>query len=286
MRRACALAFVLAFCCAVETAAQPPEAGRKQARAIRVGAGTIVIDGRLDEEVWSRRPAIADFVQKEPAKGARLPTRFRSTFAYDDTALYVGARMSSEHAPIQAPLGRRDDVGQAEYIMVALDTYLDHRTAYSSASPRRASGSIASIRPMPRTSTPIRSGVGGRTRVDGDGWTAEMWIPLSQLRFNASDEQVWGLNVLRFVPSNNESDTGLPCRGPRRPGRRVRRAARYRRREAAASPRAAAVCRRLVNAHRQPRSPQPVRRWEESGGARRRGREDRLRIRTSRSTRP
>ena len=52
------------------------------------------------------------------------------SFAYDDTALYVGARMSSEHAPIQSPLGRRDDVGQSEYIIVALDTYLDHRTAY------------------------------------------------------------------------------------------------------------------------------------------------------------
>jgi hypothetical protein len=33
-----------------------------------------------------------------------------------------------------------------------------------------------------------------------------MWIPLSQLRFNAHDQQVWGLNVLRFVPSNNETD--------------------------------------------------------------------------------
>jgi len=33
-----------------------------------------------------------------------------------------------------------------------------------------------------------------------------MWIPLSQLRFNARDEQVWGLNVQRFVPSNNEED--------------------------------------------------------------------------------
>src|SRR5580765_6153325 len=33
-----------------------------------------------------------------------------------------------------------------------------------------------------------------------------MWIPLSQLRFNAGDEQVWGVNVLRFVPSNNETD--------------------------------------------------------------------------------
>ena len=70
MWRACALAFVLAFCCAVETAAQPPEAGRKQARAIRVAAGTIVIDGRLDEEVWSRPLAIADFVQKEPSEGS------------------------------------------------------------------------------------------------------------------------------------------------------------------------------------------------------------------------
>jgi hypothetical protein len=45
-----------------------------------------------------------------------------------------------------------------------------------------------------------------RTRVEEHAWTAELWIPLSQLRFNARNQQVWGLNVQRFVPSNNEMD--------------------------------------------------------------------------------
>jgi hypothetical protein len=36
------------------------------------------------------------------------------------------------------------------------------------------------------------------------GWTAEMWIPLSQLRFNDRSPQVWGLNVRRWIPSRNE----------------------------------------------------------------------------------
>ena len=96
MRRACALAFVLIFCGAVEAAAQQPEAGRKQARATRVAPGAIVVDGRLDEAVWSRTTAIADFVQKEPSEGRAPSDSIQVTFAYDDTALYVGARMSSD----------------------------------------------------------------------------------------------------------------------------------------------------------------------------------------------
>src|SRR6266545_4776524 len=207
MRRACALASVLAFCGAVEAAAQPPEAGRKQARAIRVAPGTIVIDGRLDEAVWSRTPAIADFVQKEPSEGSAPSDSIQITFAYDETALYVGARMSSAHAPIQAPLGRRDDVGQAEYIIVALDTYLDHRTAYgfgvTASGVRLDRFYPADAEDFDATSDPVWE---ARTRVEASGWTAEMWIPLSQLRFNAADEQVWGVNVLRFIPSNNETD--------------------------------------------------------------------------------
>ena len=49
-------------------------------------------------------------------------------FAYDDGALYVGARMYSA-APIQAPMGRRDEGEQAEHLLVSLDTYLDRRTS-------------------------------------------------------------------------------------------------------------------------------------------------------------
>ena len=111
---------------------EPREPGRKQARAIRVADGAVRLDGRLDEAVWQDAPPVTDFTQKEPVEGA-IATEFTDVrFLLDDSALYVGARMRSANpAAIQAPMGRRDVVDQAEYIQLSLDTYLDRRTAYS-----------------------------------------------------------------------------------------------------------------------------------------------------------
>jgi hypothetical protein len=95
-------------------------------------------------------------------------------------------------------------VAQSEFIIIALDTYLDHRTAYgfgvTASGVRLDRYYPADADDFDATVDPVWE---ARTRVDSSGWTAEMWIPLSQLRFNARDEQVWGLNVQRFVPANN-----------------------------------------------------------------------------------
>ena len=185
--------------------------GRKQAVAARVPLDSIRVDGRLDESVWRLATPIADFVQKEPVEGALPTERTEIRFVYDDGALYIGARMYSGAGPsgIQAPLARRD-VGarQAEYILISLDTYLDRRTAYSfgvTASGVRldhyhASDTEGSV---DRRFDPVWEAA---VAVDGQGWTAEMWIPFTQLRFTEGQEQVWGLNVQRWIPSKNEAD--------------------------------------------------------------------------------
>ena len=206
MRRLLCAGLIVLLCDVVANA-QQPEPGRKQAVAIRLQNGAIVVDGRLDEPVWHGAPVISDFVQKEPDEGAAPSDRIQVSFAYDDTALYIAARMASERAPIQSPLGRRDVVGQSEYIIVALDTYLDHRTAYgfgvTASGVRLDRYYPADAEDFDATVEPVWA---ARTRVEEHAWTAELWIPLSQLRFNARNEQVWGLNVQRFVPSNNETD--------------------------------------------------------------------------------
>jgi len=207
MRRFWWIAVALALGSAAVVHAQQPESGRKQARAIRVTPGAIVLDGRLNEDVWTKAPAITDFIQKDPVEGSAPSDRIEVSFAYDDTALYVGARMSAEHAPIQAPLGRRDEGSQTESVVVVLDTYLDHRTAYgfgvTAAGARLDCFYAADEDKCDAETNPVWL---ARTRVEPSGWTAEMWIPLSQLRFNLRDEQVWGLNVYRFVPASNEWD--------------------------------------------------------------------------------
>ena len=187
-------------------AAQTPSDGisRPEARAVRVADGSIRLDGRLDESIWQTAPALTRFVQKEPDERAPATDRTEIRFVYDDDALYVGARMWSTGA-VQAPLGRRDGGDQSEHLIVSLDTYLNRRTA--STFGVTASG----VRLDRYHSTDDDFGDDGfdpvwqaRSIVDENGWTAELWIPFSQLRFNDRSPQIWGLNVRRWVPSRNE----------------------------------------------------------------------------------
>ena len=96
---------------------------------MRVSEGAVRLDGRLDEAIWTTAVPISDFIQREPDEGAVPTDRIEVRFVYDDSALYVGARMFSSGA-VQSPLGRRDDAEQVEYLQVELDTYRDRRTAY------------------------------------------------------------------------------------------------------------------------------------------------------------
>ncbi len=186
------------------------EALRKQVTAIRVEGGAIRVDGRLDEAVWQDALPITDFIQKEPNEGAAPTERMEVRFVYDASAIYVGARMHSvDPSRIQAPLGRRDDgESQAEHIIVSLDTFLDRRTAYSFG----VTASGVRLDRYHRSDTENNTDDGfdpvweARTRIDDLGWTAELWIPFTQLRFGTQSEQVWGLNVRRFTPTLEEED--------------------------------------------------------------------------------
>jgi hypothetical protein len=90
---------------AVPARAQEPAPGPKEARAVLIEGRAPVLDGRLDDDVWSTAPAISDFTQKEPTEGAAATERTEVRFAYDHAALWVGARMhASDPTKIQAPV--------------------------------------------------------------------------------------------------------------------------------------------------------------------------------------
>jgi hypothetical protein len=181
--------------------------GPKRATAVRTDQ-VLHLDGRLEELAWQSAPAIADFVQKEPTEGALPSERTEVRFLYDERSLFVGARMYSSNAnAIQAPLGRRDEgTAQSEHIIVSLDTLFDRRTAYSfgvTASGVRIDRYYGSDNHETFDSTfdPVWQ---ARTSIDESGWTAELWIPFSQLRFSRDVDQVWGLNLERFIPTHEE----------------------------------------------------------------------------------
>jgi len=184
------------------------------AQAVRVANGSIHVDGLLDDHVWGQAVPIQDFIQKEPNEGTPPSENTQVRILYDDHALYVGARLEIRESPaIQAPLGRRDGIeDQAEYLLVSLDTFHDRLTAYGFGV--TATG-VRLDRFYPRDEEnnfdegfdPVWR---ARTNIQDDSWTAELWIPFSQLRFNDDTELVWGLNIQRFIPTLNEMDYWVP----------------------------------------------------------------------------
>jgi hypothetical protein len=209
MARPLFLVLLLGATAAVAAAQEHPA---KQARAHHVGRDAVRVDGQLDEPVWRQASTISDFVQKEPVEGAAPSQRTEVQFVYDDDALYVSVRAWGGQTHLQAPLGRRDAGDQAEHVFVSLDTHRDRRTAYTfgvTASGVRLDRFHGEDREEDADAgfDPVWE---ARTIVTKTGWTAELWIPFSQLRFNDGRTQIWGLNVGRFTPALNEQDYWVP----------------------------------------------------------------------------
>nr|MBA2515099.1 carbohydrate binding family 9 domain-containing protein [Solirubrobacterales bacterium] len=188
-------------------------AAPKIAVATRIKGGSVNLNGKLDDPVWASAQPLSDFVQKEPVENAAPTNRLEVRFLYDDDALYVGTRViNTSPRQVQAPVTRRDNISQAEHIWISLDSYRDRRTAYSfgvTASGVRGdwyhpsdneTNIDASFDPVWEAASDLNS----------SGWTSEMRIPFSQLRFNAADVQNWGLNIDHWTPNRNEDVFWVP----------------------------------------------------------------------------
>jgi hypothetical protein len=166
-------------------------------------SGTIHLDGKLDEADWAKAAPTDSFTQLDPHEGepATQPTSVR--VLYDDAFLYIGARMD-DSGPVTGRLGRHDmDPGDSDWLNVFLDSYHDRRTAFSfGVNPAgvRADG-ITTIDALDESWDPVWDVA---TSVDSKGWTAEIRIPFSQLRFSGAANQTWGLQLERVIGRSHE----------------------------------------------------------------------------------
>jgi hypothetical protein len=188
--------------------AQAPTSGLsdRTVQAVRITQAPRV-DGRLTEDIWRTATPATGFIQREPNEGVLEPEDTEVRFAYDDDALYVSLRMFSKNpSDIRALVTRRDNETSSEMSCISMDTYRDHRTAYSFCI------TPAGVRlEFYHASDDVDDGDEGwnpvwdaSARIDSSGWTAEMRIPFSQLRFSTASVQDWGLNILRRVPAHNQ----------------------------------------------------------------------------------
>ncbi len=172
--------------------------------AVRLTA-PIVVDGELTEAVWQGAPAFTDFFQRDPVEGAPGSERTEVRVAFDDDAIYLGARLWDSHPDsIVARLARRDVSISADRFSFYLDPYLDRRSGYYfmvNAAGTQYDGTLSNDGFEDASWDGVWSGA---AHVDDRGWTCEMRIPFSQLRFNRGDRQVWGVNLRRVLPRKTE----------------------------------------------------------------------------------
>jgi len=174
-------------------------------RAERASA-PISVDGRLDEDAWRRAPVAGGFLQRDPNQGEPATEATELRILFDDGALYVGARLRDrEPARIVRQLSRRDVVAEADSFSIFLDPHHDHLTGVefqvSAAGVQRDAVIYDDNFEDDSWDAVWESAVA----VDAEGWTVEMRIPFSQLRFPVASRQAWGVNARRVVQRKNEA---------------------------------------------------------------------------------
>ncbi|HEY7923259.1 MAG TPA: DUF5916 domain-containing protein [Vicinamibacteria bacterium] len=174
-------------------------------RALR-STGEIRLDGRLDEAAWQAAPVADGFLQRDPDQGqpASEPTELRLLF--DDHALYAGVRLRDAAANlISRQLSRRDTVPEADSFALYLDPQHDHRTGVVlevSAAGVQRDAALYDDNFEDVTWDAVWESAVSR---DESGWTLELRLPFSQLRFPSVVGHSWGVNARRVVHRKNES---------------------------------------------------------------------------------
>ncbi|MBT4033960.1 MAG: carbohydrate binding family 9 domain-containing protein [Candidatus Marinimicrobia bacterium] len=177
----------------------------REVKAVRVSE-PLVIDGRLDEALYLGT-SYSNFIQYEPFNGAKASQKTDLWIAYDDVAIYVGARMwDTRPDSVVGRIGRRDAYLNSDIFEVIIDSYHDKRSGFSFQI--NPAGSMRDEVYFNDSWTDDSwDGIWeGKTTIDDKGWTAEMRIPLSQLRFSEKDEYVWGILPTRYIQRAGEWD--------------------------------------------------------------------------------
>ena len=190
---------------------------RYTVRAVRVDQAPR-IDGVLDEAAWQKAALIEEFTQQEPREGTPATERTEVRIMYDSRSLLIGVRaFDTQPGSLVATEMRRDAdrLLDEDNFQVILDTFNDSRNGYMFVTTPLGAKLEQQISEEGEGNT--RAGLANlnvnrnwdgvwdvAARITDEGWTAEIAIPLTTVRFADASEQTWGLNFMRNIRRKNE----------------------------------------------------------------------------------
>ncbi|MBC8048104.1 MAG: carbohydrate binding family 9 domain-containing protein, partial [Fimbriimonadaceae bacterium] len=163
------------------------------------------IDGKLDDAVWQTLPIATLDITYLPEYGKIPSKRTEVKVIYDNTAIYFAAMLyDDDPANIKKQLSERDGHSIADNFTVGLDTYNDDINGYRFIV--SASG-VQSDQRISLNSNDDRSWDAvweSDVAILDNGWSCEMKIPYSAIRFPSKEIQNWGLQFNRNVNNTGE----------------------------------------------------------------------------------
>jgi len=180
-----------------QTAAPAP------AVAVSRAPAPITVDGDLSDPGWKGAAEIDTFWETSPGDNVPAKVRTVAYLTYDDKAFYIGVRCDDPRAErIRAPYVDRDQVlGTDDNIAIFLDTRNDRRSAIEfRVNPRGIQGDAIWNEANGNEDFSPDFFYDTAAKITREGWTAEIRIPFSSLRYGKSDPQTWGILVWRNYP--------------------------------------------------------------------------------------
>jgi hypothetical protein len=202
-------------------------AQRQLAVAIPRLEGEIVVDGVLDEPVWSGAAVLAGFSHFQPIDRVPAADSTEVLVWYSPTAIHFGVRAREPHGEVHASLADRDRIFADDYLQIFLGTFNDGRQAFMFAvNPLGVQADGVLVERGITGGGGFSSGV-ARAREGADlspdfvfaskgrlvpgGYEVEFRIPFKSLRYQAGASQTWQLHVLRQIQHSGFEDSWVPA---------------------------------------------------------------------------
>ena len=180
--------------------------------------GIVKIDGLLNDTAWQDAAVMTDMVEFRPKIGA-LEDPANKTVAYlmySDEGIYFGGfcHERTKDSIATELIGTRDGFGTNDYVGLILDTYNDKLNGFEYfVTPLGEQWDAKMNPPNPNSnmedfswSAVWQSG----TVITDTGWSFEMFIPFSAIRFGKKEVQNWGLNITRRRRKTEQQNTWNP----------------------------------------------------------------------------
>lgn len=172
--------------------------------------GSIVIDGELNDSAWKTAPLATDFVEFRPTPGKKESqiNRTEMYLLYSDEGIYLsGYCHEASKDSIATELAGRDGFGNNDFVGVIFDTYKDKLNGFEYFVTPLAEQMDAKFSPNPNGNNEDISWNAVwkcATKIKNDGWTFEIFLPLSAIRFSTKNIQDWGMTLIRQRKKSSE----------------------------------------------------------------------------------